>query len=179
MAAPQYVPVPPAARVRSYESPDHVPTAWMPDRPAELKGRQPAGGRLGAQGPDQGYALVIAERFRSQLRLTQGEHADDAIAGCSAIALRRASRFGRAPVRYDFDVAFTAWGFLDASPPADLVAARKRAFEGVANAHHYELLRAVADAVPMDTLELTPAQVQAAYPARWRALVGADAIATH
>ena len=32
----------------------------MPDRPAEIAGRQPAGPRLGYQGPDQGYVLIYS-----------------------------------------------------------------------------------------------------------------------
>ena len=98
--------------------PTTFPTSWKPDRPAELAGgRQPEGERLGYQGPDQGYGLVIADRFKDRLQLQRGEHADDAIQGCLGVALRRASIFGRAPVIHDFTIAFTVWGFLDADPP--------------------------------------------------------------
>ena len=69
MAAPHFVPTAPVDEPRSYRSPDHVPAAWMPDRPAELTGRQPQGARLGFQGPDQGYGLTLANRFRSRLVL--------------------------------------------------------------------------------------------------------------
>ena len=40
MAAPQFVPTSPVDKPRTYESPDHVPEAWKPDRPAELTGGQ-------------------------------------------------------------------------------------------------------------------------------------------
>ena len=113
MAAPQFVPVSPVDRPRSYESPDHVPAAWRADRPAEVSGPQPAGAQLGYQGPDQGYGLLLAERFRDRLQLQAGEDVDDAITGCLGVALRRASSFGRAPTIHDFTVAFTIWGFLD------------------------------------------------------------------
>ena len=64
------------------------------------------------------------------------------------------------------------WGFLDASAPADLVAERRRRFEGVhLTAHHYPELRAVADAVPEATLRLTPAEADERYRSGWRALI--------
>lgn len=173
MAAPEFVPVPPTDRPRSYASPDHVPRPWSPDRPGELEGRQPHGPRLGFQGPDQGYGLLLAERFRDRLRLQAGEHADDAIQGCLGIALRRASLFGRAPTVHDLTIAFTMWGFLDAAPPRDLVVLRREAFAGVAHvAHHYFEGREIVDRVPEATLRMQPGQVADAYPARWRDLVG-------
>lgn len=173
MAAPEYVPVPLAERVRSYESPDHVPESWMSDRPAELSGRQPEGPGLGCQGPDQGYALVLAKRFRDRLQLQAGESADDAAGGCLGVALRRASLYGRAPVVHDLTVAFTIFGFLDPAPPVDLVTARRAAFAGVANtSHHYLEGRAIADGVPEATLRQSPQQVEARYPSRWRDLTG-------
>jgi hypothetical protein len=173
MAAPQFVPTSVTDKVRSYESPDHVPGAWMPDRPGELSGRQPHGRGLGTQGPDQGYGLTLAARFRDRLHVADGESADDAIRGCLNIALRRAALFGRAPVVHDLTMAFTMWGFLDAAPPSELVALRTRAFEGVADAaHHYAENRAIADAVPESTLRMTPAQLASAYPARYRELIG-------
>ncbi len=130
MAAPQYVPTVVTERTKAYESPDHVPDPWRADRPGELPGRQPSGAQLGAQGPDQGYALTIAATFRERLQLQPGESADDAIRGCLGIALRRASMFGRAPVVHDLTIAFTMWGYLDPSPPADLVRTRWPAVRG-------------------------------------------------
>ena len=100
MAAPKSAPAPTVDTARAYASPDVAPRPWVPSRPGEIAGAQPAGERLGYQGPDQGFALKIANGFRDRLRLTKGEHADDAIRGCLAIALRRASMFkiGRAHV---------------------------------------------------------------------------------
>jgi len=173
MAAPKFSPVGPLDDPRSYSSPDHVPEPWIADRPGELSGRQPVGPRLGFQGPDQGYALALAERVRPELQLGAGESADDALTGCTAIGLRRASMFGRAPVIHDLRMALTMWGFLDPSPPADLVALRRVCFEGVANVlHHYDALRALVDAVPEATLRSTPDQVRTRYPGEWPALLG-------
>ena len=100
MAAPRFSPVPPTARPRYYESPEHVPAAWMPDRPGDIEGFQPDGPRLGEQGPDQGYALRIAAQLRPKLQLQPGEHADDTVRGCLGVALAASvdvlSRSGRA-----------------------------------------------------------------------------------
>ena len=174
MAAPRFSPVPPTDRPRLYESPDHVPAAWTPDRPGEIEGFQPEGPQLGAQGPDQGFALHIAAQLRPKLYLQQGEHADDAIQGCLGVALRRASLYSRAPVVHDLDIAFTIWGYYDAQPPSELVALRAGLFEGLRHVgHHYTEARVVADMPPESTLRMTPSQVASAYPGDWRSLVGA------
>jgi hypothetical protein len=173
MAAPKFSPVTPLDRARGYESPDHVPDAWTADRPAEVRGRQPVGARLGYQGPDQGYAITLAERIRPEVLVQEAESVDDAVAGCTAVALRRASLYGRAPVVHDLRIAFTIRGIFDAAPPDELVAIRRPAFEGVADSlHHYEERRALVDSVPESALRLTPDQVRAAYPGSWRALLG-------
>lgn len=172
MSAPRFAPTPVLDDVRTYASPDVAPAPWSPDRPADLDAGQPTGERLGHQGPDQGYALTLARRFRDRLHV--GElHVDDAIRGCLNIALRRASSFGRAPVIHDLTMAFTMWGFLDANPPADLVARRVELFEGVGHVHHYKEARAIVDLVPESTLRSTPAAIEAQYPSEWRALTGA------
>ena len=118
MAAPKFSPVDQTEPVRGYESPDHVPEGWTPTRPGEIEGFQPEGPRLGAQGPDQGYALRIASTLRPKVQVAPGENVDDAIVGCLGVALRRASLFSRAPVVHDLTIAFTIWGFYDSSPPA-------------------------------------------------------------
>jgi hypothetical protein len=82
--------------------------------------------------------------------------------------------FSRAPVVHDLTIAFTVWGYLDPNPPTELVALRQRMFDGIAHGpHSYDDRRAIADQVPDTTLRMTPQQVQAAYPGRWRDLVGA------
>ena len=172
MAAPRYAPVSPVENPRSYESPDFVPAGWTPGRPAEIEGRQPVGERLGYQGPDQGYVLTLAARARSRVRVSHGEDVDDALRGCSLIALRRAALFGRAPVVYDLDLALTMWGYLTDAPPADLLAVRRELFAGVGNPHHYKEGRAIADMVPESTLRMTPAAVASQMATSWRSLTG-------
>lgn len=173
MAAPKFAPTEVLDEVRAYASPDVVPEPWTNDRPGDIAGFQPAGERLGYQGPDQGYGLVLARRLQSRLYLSGGVNADDATRGCLNIALRRASLFGRAPVIHDLTIAFTMWGFFDADPPRDLVERRAQLFTGIGNVHHYAEGRVVADLVPESTLRLTPQHVAQGYPASWRALTGA------
>ena len=104
MAAPEFVPVPPLRTVRAYESPPRRPDMWMPNRPGDLESGQPRGERYGVPGPDQGYALKIAaDVFVPQLQLGQLS-ADDAVAGCLGVCLKRAALFGRAPVAHDWRV---------------------------------------------------------------------------
>jgi hypothetical protein len=173
MAAPQFVPTPVAKRIKAYESNEHVPETWKADRPGELTGRQPQGTRLGFQGPDQGYALTLASRFRDRIQLLRGESMADAIQGCLSVALRRASLFGRAPVVHDLTLAFTIWGFLDPNPSAAVAERRAAMFAGVGNtAHHYDEGRAIAESIPEATLRMSHTAVSAAYPDRWRELLG-------
>lgn len=172
MAAPEYVPKDQMERVRAYRSNPRRPEPWMATRPGEIQGEQPRGERFGSPGPDLGFALKIARTFEDSLHLTEGEDAHDAVAGCVAIAMKRSSHFGRAPVVHDLTVAFTLWGYLDEDPPAELVELRRRWFEGVGHAaHHYVELRQVVDSVPDATLALTPAQVTASHRADWHSLL--------
>lgn len=174
MAAPKFAPVAATSRARGYTSTDFVPEGWASERPGDLDGVQPRDARLGHQGPDQGFALLIGQRLKPTLKLQAGERAEDAVQGCLGVTLRRASLYGRAPVVHDWRIAFTIFGFLDDNPPTELVELRKRLFEGVGNtAHHYVEGRAIVDMVPETTLRQTPQEVSSAYPARWRNLVGA------
>ncbi len=173
MAAPRFAPTG-AHSPKYYSSPEVVPDAWSPERPGIVEGLQPRGERLGAQGPDQGFALTIANKLAPRLHLTNDERVADAIRGCVGIALRRASLYSRAPVVHDLNLAFTIWGFYDENPPAALVARRTELFEGVGNVnHHYAEGRKIADLVPEATLRMTPDQAKAAYPADWPTLTGA------
>ena len=156
MAAPDYVPVILADQPRQDE-PAKPPDSWRADRPGDLGPRQPVGPKLGRQGPDQGYALSLARRFADKLHVFEGESTDDAVAGCVAMALKRASLLGRAPVIHDLDLAFGLFGFIGTAPP-DLVEFRRPRFEEAR--HHYWDQRAIVDLVPEATLRLTPAQVK-------------------
>jgi hypothetical protein len=170
MAAPDFVPVRPGTR-KSYESPPRRPDSWTATRPAEvIEGGQPEGPALGSQGPDQGYALKLANSFRGKLHLAAGEHDDDAIAGCLGVALRRAAIYGRAPMMPDLKLAFALFGFTSEAPDPELVAFRTPLFAEVANPHHYREARHLANLVPEASLRLSPDAVAAAKD--WRALLG-------
>ena len=166
MAAPDYVPIALPDRPRqSLLTPGH--DGWTATRPGDLRGAQPSGPNFGNQGPDQGYGLVLAERFSDGLLLAAGEDRHDVVAGCLGVGLARASRFGRAPVIHDFELAYGVWGYLDKAPD-DLVAHRRPLFAGAA--HHYWDQRAIVDAVPEPTLRLPPAEVRRRL-GEWRSLL--------
>lgn len=172
MAAPEFVPVKPLADVRVYESPPRRSDPWHADRPGDLDGRQPIGDGLGVPGPDQGYALKLAEEVFGPRLATGSVDKADAIAGCLGIALKRAAIFGRAPTAHDLRVAFTIWGFLDDAPHKVLVALREQWFAGVAHPHHYLEARRIVDAVSEDVLRRSPADIETTYAAGdWQALI--------
>ncbi len=174
MAAPEFVPIKPNQQPRVYRSPDRLRGDWVAERPGDLRSGQPDpdAGRMGAPGPDQGFALKLLPVLRDELVLFDGERLADVEAGAVAVALKRASLFSRAPVIHDLRVAYAVWGFLDADAAPELVAERTGRFEGVhLTAHHYPELRAVVDAVPAATLRLTPAEVAERHRADWASLL--------
>jgi hypothetical protein len=162
MGAPEYVPAS-SSPVRTYSSPPRRAGSWTADRPGELEGRQPEGGRLGTPGPDAGYALSLAARLRGRLHLLDGEHEADALAGAAAIGMKRAGLFGRAPVLHDVQAGLVVWGFLDDPADADLAELRRELFAEIHHVHHYELLRHVADAVPADLLRQSLDDIEVAH----------------
>jgi hypothetical protein len=166
MAAPEYVPVRLADKARS-GTPIPPAKTWKATRPGDLGTRQPGGPKLGRQGPDQGYALLLARRFADRLELAKDEHAEDAVAGAMVVAMARASLFGRAPVIHDLDLAFTLFGYLGGAPP-ELVTYRVPLFSGAS--HHYWDQRKIVDRVPEATLRMTPAQVRQKL-SDWRGLL--------
>ena len=175
MAAPDYVPLKPTDAPRAYSSPPRRPESWRAERPGELtEAGQPRSTRLGNQGPDQGYAFKLVHLFHDRIHVTQGEdreHVEDAEVGCTGVALKRASIFGRAPVVHDLTIAFTVWGFLDESPPQELVQARRAMFAEVRHPIHYARQRAIVDAVPEPTLRMAPEAVAEGYRRDWRSLL--------
>jgi hypothetical protein len=171
MAAPEYVPVKPMDDVRTYESPPRRPDPWIPQRPGDLKTGQPRGVYFGNPGPDQGYALSLAQRMRDKLRLQADESVDDVIQGAIPIALKRASLMGRAPVMHDVTIGFTLWGFLDERPPPDLVAVRKPLFAEVAYAGHTAERQRILAMVPLSSLRLPLDIVRTLYAVEWDTLL--------
>ncbi len=175
MAAPDYVPVPPG-RAKYYESPPRRrgPSAA---RPGELPDGQPDFAGAGRQGPDQGYALKLVGSFEAEVSLAPGEHWHDVAAGAVTLGLKRASFFGRAPIKADLRVALTIWGFFDDDPSAELVTVRRAAFAGLANVHHYSEARRLAAAAPDGALGVTPAEAGRRYVADWSLPLDLDVLA--
>ena len=172
MSQPQNVPLNPVAGSH-YASPPRRDRTWTADRPGDVfVDGQPKGALLGSQGPDQGFAIKLARSLEPELHLTTGEHANDVIAGCVAVALKRASAFGRAPTVHDVRCAFTIFGFLVQADP-DLVAVRKQLFEEVAHPHHYTERRAIVDAVPTEFLR-QPHTTILEDAADWRSVLQLD-----
>jgi hypothetical protein len=170
VAAPEYVPQPAVKHVRTYYSPPRRPDSWRAERPGDSATVFPRGERLGSPGPDQGYIYLLARRFEGRLQLQPGEHQADVIAGCAAVALKRASLFGRAPMPGDLTVAFTLWGYLgDASD--ELVELRRKMFAEVSNPADYGELRRIPDAVSEEVLRKTPEEAAEAHSRDWRALL--------
>ncbi len=168
MTQPDFVPILDADRVRPTDR-LAVPDPWWADRVAEIRTlTQPQGEMFGTNGPDQGYALCLAERFDDQLVLSDGESASDVRAGGTATALRRAAHFGRAPVIYDLRWAFEVWGVLG-NAPQELVTYRMGFFAGCA--HDYLERRTLASRVAADSLVLGPGVVRDRVSSgQWRGL---------
>ncbi|MEY2471565.1 MAG: hypothetical protein QOK28_894 [Actinomycetota bacterium] len=159
MAQPEFVPSSPYERDRATQQLP-PPKRWEPERPGEtVGGPMPEGEGFGNQGPDQGYALFLGKRFADKLELVEGEHRNDVINGCLGVATKRASLFGRGPVIYDWEVAFSVWGYLGGAA-TNVVQKRVELFAEAS--HHYWKRRAIADAVPESTLRMTPSMVKAA-----------------
>jgi hypothetical protein len=167
VAAPDFVPVDPSRPLRTYSSPPRRQRSWRADRPGDLPTGQPRGDRLGSIGPDQGYAYKLVDQLADRLQLG-GIRRADAVAGCVAVALKRAALFGRAPVIHDLTAAFTLFGFLDDGPPAELVALRERLFPEVSSNHHYLERRELVDLVPDAVLARPHGVVADDYAADWK-----------
>jgi hypothetical protein len=167
MAQPTFVPITEADQVRGARRLS-VPDGWTADRPADLVGpARPTGTRHGTPGPDQGFAMRLARRFEDRLKLTDAEDLEDVMAGGALLASKRGGLLGRAPCIYDLDAAFALFGFLVASPPAGLVAERRRLFASVSR--EYVAQRALVDTVPDATL-LLPADQLTARLGEWETL---------
>lgn len=180
MTQPRFAPILANDEVREL-SKLAAPAPWSRHRPGEISsapaGRHVAG--RGAAGPDQGYALLLAERLGEQVQLAEGEHLEDVLHGAAVIAMRRSSLFGRAPVKADIELALTVFGYLGAEVPDDLVEARAALFRGVS--HDYWRERRVADIVPESTLRSTPQALAAeiaSQPSAIAELSGLSALAT-
>ena len=158
MTQPTFVPIAEADQVRPARH-MHVPGSWTTSRPAELVVPAVSSGRgVGTPGPDSGFALRLANRFAHDLKLGDGESEHDVLLGVALVASKRAALFGRAPCVHDVRFALNLWGFLD-QVPGELLAERRAAFSSIA--HDYVAQRRLVDAVPEETLRLSPEEALA------------------
>lgn len=172
VAAPDYVPIDPTQKPRTYSSPPRRPDGWTANRPGDIGGSQPKGQALGTAGPDQGYAYRLVRHIEDRLYLGDVGR-DDAVAGCVALAMKRAGLMGRAPVIHDLTAAFTIYGFFDADPPAELAALRRESFAEIRSHHHYLERRHVVDRVPDDVLTRSHTEIEQLYRSDWSQLLEA------
>lgn len=138
MAQPAFVPQSPPTGRPFYESPQRIRGTWKLDRPGDIASASPSLTSGNFQGPDQGYALLLADRFRSAVKLPADSSlsVEVALKGCVAVALKRASLLGRAPVASDIEVALAIWGFLHDHPAEDLASLRHDHFVGLDHEEH-------------------------------------------
>ena len=171
MTQPKFAPITEDVRVRPAYS-LRTPTDWRQARVAELKYPvHPTGRELGVPGPDQGYALLLAdELFADRLELSAGISEKDALHGAAAVACARSGHFGRAPVAKDVELALVLFGFLG-DVPADLVEWRTPMFQGAA--HDYVSQRRIVDCVKEQTLRMRLEDLRGRI-GDWRSLVVAD-----
>lgn len=174
MAAPSRVPTSPT-EAKHYSSPPRRSGSWRAERPGETIGAaHPSGPALGNPGPDQGYVLALAADLKGQLVLAPGEHAADVMAGACAVALRRASMFGRGPMREDLEMALTLFGFLSEADDG-LVEMRRKLFAEVHHTTvHYFATREIADRVDAEMLKGRLEKAKKAVERDWRSAFGGN-----
>jgi hypothetical protein len=146
-----------------------APRAWYAHRPGDgAAASEYDGPLLGRPGPNIGYAMTLVGRQRDSWMLDSSEAIDDAGAVVAEVAMKRAARFGRAPVKPDVDLAVKIFGYEGA---ADAAWVAKRVMLVLGAAHHYDVRRATVDLVPMELLEKVPGDTSAI--ATWRSGVSA------
>lgn len=154
MSQPKFAPISESAEIRKCYHLE-APQPWRFDRPAELARDYNLSYKsgMGDIGPDQGFAIKLAKRVADRIILEKGEHSDDVLAGMVAIALRRASLFGRAPVFSDVILAGKLFGYFD-EVRDELLQYRKGLFSGVAHDKYKE--RVLAFSLPEAALLANP-----------------------
>lgn len=119
--------------------------AWRTGRPGdEVSLGQPEGPLLGNPGPNVGFAVKLVHHIADAIALAPGEHLHDVEAVLSAIAMKRAASFGRAPMIDDVRLAGEILGYLE-SVPAEFVTWRVHAVHDAG--HSYPVRRAIVDAI--------------------------------
>ena len=123
------------------------------DRPGEVAGPWPRGAGFGSPGPNIGFALTLVARARSRITLAPNEHEADAHALVAAVAMKRASLFGRAPVAADVSCALLVLGY---EGPASGDFVEWRILAGVDAAHDYRSGRDLCAQISPEDIRLDP-----------------------
>jgi len=131
---------------------------WRVGRPGDLPAGWPEGTLLGSPGPNVGYAMGLVHRVQEQMQLGEHEDLDDAVAVTAELAMRRAARFGRAPVPADVAVARALLGY-DGNADEEFSSWRAHVIAGAA--HDYPIRREVVDGVPEAVLRAEPTEAAA------------------
>jgi hypothetical protein len=146
-------------------------SGWRAARPGDIDpaiGSGRKGVLFGTPGPDSGYALTLAERFRDRIAAVAPETVHDAEMIGAQVAMRRGGLFGRAPIALDVELGLTLFGWLG-DAPADLVEWRRLAVVGVA--HDYPRRIGLVEAIPDAVIRQKPEEIRGRV-AEWRQLLG-------
>lgn len=122
-------------------------------RPGEVAGPWPRGAGFGSPGPNVGFALTLVARAHLRITLAPNEHEGDAHALVAAVAMKRASLFGRAPVAADVSCALLILGY---EGPASGDFVEWRILAGIDAAHDYRPGLDICARVSPEDLRLDP-----------------------
>jgi hypothetical protein len=143
MAQPNFVPI------RSEENVSEIqklepPKRWTPNRPADFNGKPEAVKKkyYGNPGPDSGYAMLLFESLKPDIKLEKGEDIHDVAAGVVYVAMKRAALFGRAPIKKDIEYVLKKFGFLDKAHSSQI---EERKFLFKSAGHEYHKRMEIAD----------------------------------
>jgi hypothetical protein len=142
---------------------------WRGGRPGEVGTKIPDGQWAGNPSPNGGFAISLVRRQQDAWTLGPHEYIGDAAAVVAEIAMKRASQFGRAPMKGDVDIAVALLGY-DGTADVAFVALRSGMVHDAD--HHYEPRRGAVDLVPAELLRHPGAQILAQVEA-WRSGVTA------
>ncbi|MCB0975228.1 MAG: hypothetical protein KDB86_11815 [Actinobacteria bacterium] len=144
------------ARPKRFGSEVPATKAWVAERPGELIYGQPHGAMLGSPGPDQGYALTLLRAAKTWIQYGPHEQPHDGDALLSALAIRRAALFGRAPTMVDLKIAAAILGMDGNGAPAQ-IDWRTRVGRGAH--HHLDEVHHAIDGVPNEVLKSPLAKI--------------------
>ena len=128
-----------------------APKVWKAVRPGDSKNKSKAADNklIGHAGPNSGFAMTLAARQSKEFVLASNEHSHDVEVILAEIAMRRASHFGRAPIRADIDFASHLFGF-DVQPAKGIEDWRPNLVAGLGHEEH--LMRLIVNSIPPEMI---------------------------